>query len=64
MRPRCSGTTAATRRRATSSAARSPPSQFTAWLARQPVRRIDHGDEVIPFDREARRTASGDDSAT
>ncbi len=34
-----------------------PASQFTVWLARQQVRRIEHGDEVVPFSRE-RRTAT------
>jgi EAL domain-containing protein (putative c-di-GMP-specific phosphodiesterase class I) len=36
-----------------------PAAQFTAWLARQQVRQIDHGDAVVPFSRE-RRTASDD----
>jgi diguanylate cyclase (GGDEF)-like protein len=36
-----------------------PAAQFTAWLARQQVRRIDHGDEVVLFARE-RRTATDD----
>jgi EAL domain-containing protein (putative c-di-GMP-specific phosphodiesterase class I) len=31
-----------------------PAAQFTAWLARQQVRRIDLGHEVIPFVRERR----------
>jgi diguanylate cyclase (GGDEF)-like protein len=34
-----------------------PAAQFTAWLARQQVRRIDLGDEVIPFLRERRAIA-------
>jgi len=37
-----------------------PAEQFNAWLARQPVRRIDRGD-VVPFNREKRRAAGGDD---
>jgi len=40
-----------------------PAEQFTAWLARQPVRRIDRGDEVVLFNREQRR-AVGDDDPT
>jgi diguanylate cyclase (GGDEF)-like protein len=36
-----------------------PAAQFTAWLARQQVRRLHHGDEVVPFVRE-RRAASDD----
>jgi EAL domain-containing protein (putative c-di-GMP-specific phosphodiesterase class I) len=36
-----------------------PAQQFIAWLARQQVRRIDHGDEVVLFTRE-RRAASDD----
>ncbi len=39
-----------------------PAQQFNAWLARQPVRRIDHGEEVVLFSREPRRAASGDES--
>jgi diguanylate cyclase len=39
-----------------------PAEQFTAWLARQPVRRIDRGEEVVLFDRSQRRAASGDDA--
>jgi diguanylate cyclase (GGDEF)-like protein len=31
-----------------------PAAQFVAWLARQHVRRIDHGDEVVLFTRERR----------
>ncbi|MGH9273598.1 MAG: putative bifunctional diguanylate cyclase/phosphodiesterase [Acidimicrobiales bacterium] len=31
-----------------------PAAQFVAWLARQQVRRIDHGDEVVLFTRERR----------
>jgi diguanylate cyclase (GGDEF)-like protein len=38
-----------------------PAEQFNAWLARQPVRRIDRGDEVVLFNREKRR-AVGDDA--
>ncbi len=38
-----------------------PAAQFVAWLGRQQVRRIDHGDDVIPFTRE-RRAASDDAS--
>jgi EAL domain-containing protein (putative c-di-GMP-specific phosphodiesterase class I) len=37
-----------------------PAAQFEAWLARQKVRPIDHGDEVVPFSRP--RRAMGDDS--
>ena len=36
-----------------------PAEQFTAWLARQNVRRIDLGTEVLRFPREPRR-AVGD----
>ncbi len=36
-----------------------PAQQFTAWLARQQVRQIADGREVVPFDR-ARRVASDD----
>jgi len=36
-----------------------PAEQFTAWLARQSVRQIDHGREVVPFTRD-RRAASDD----
>ncbi len=38
-----------------------PAEQFTLWLARQPVRRIDRGEEVVLFNRQQRRAASGDD---
>jgi EAL domain-containing protein (putative c-di-GMP-specific phosphodiesterase class I) len=31
-----------------------PATQFTTWLARQQVRRIHLGDQVVPFDRERR----------
>jgi diguanylate cyclase (GGDEF)-like protein len=37
-----------------------PAAQFEAWLARQKVRSIDHGDEVVPFSRP--RRAIGDDT--
>jgi diguanylate cyclase (GGDEF)-like protein len=36
-----------------------PGAQFTAWLARQPVRRIDGG-AVVSFDRERERRAASD----
>ncbi|MEO7572691.1 MAG: GGDEF domain-containing protein [Acidimicrobiales bacterium] len=39
-----------------------PAEQFTAWLARQPVRRIDRGDEVVLFNRDQRRVVGGDES--
>ncbi len=34
-----------------------PADQFHRWLARQPGRRIDHGSEVVPFQRDQRRRA-------
>ena len=40
-----------------------PGAQFVAWLARQPVRRIDRGAGVVSFNREPRR-AVGDDDVT
>lgn len=40
-----------------------PATQLTAWLARQPVRRINRGDEVVPFNREQRRAVGGDVAA-
>jgi diguanylate cyclase len=39
-----------------------PAEQFTAWLARQDVRRIDLGTEVLRFPREPRRAVGDDDS--
>jgi diguanylate cyclase (GGDEF)-like protein len=32
-----------------------PAGQFMSWLSRQPVRRRQHGDHVVPFHREQRR---------
>jgi len=40
-----------------------PATQLTAWLARQPVRRINRGNEVVPFNREQRRAVGGDVAA-
>jgi diguanylate cyclase (GGDEF)-like protein len=37
-----------------------PAAQFVAWLARQQVRRIDHGDDVVLFPQE--RRAAADDA--
>ena len=41
--------------RATCSAARCPPSSSWRGSSRQQVRRLDRGDEVVPFNREKRR---------
>jgi len=40
-----------------------PATQLTAWLGRQPVRRINRGNEVVPFNREQRRAVGGDVAA-
>lgn len=37
-----------------------PSEQFLAWLARQPVRRIELGDEVVLFNRDHQRRAVGE----
>jgi len=38
-----------------------PAEQFMAWLARQNVRRIDLGTEVVRFPRDARRVVGDGD---
>lgn len=37
-----------------------PAGHFTAWLSRQNVRMIDHGDAVVPFNPRSRRRAVND----
>lgn len=38
-----------------------PAGQFTSWLSRQQVRRIDLGDAVVPFNPRARRAVNEED---
>jgi diguanylate cyclase (GGDEF)-like protein len=38
-----------------------PAAQFISWLSRKEVRKIDHGDAVVPFSTRARRAVNDDD---